>query len=156
MICLALDPATLTGWAVGMRRNDNAGSQCFESGVKDLAPAGAKVHPGARFRRLRNLMVDVKKKYPSLHLIAFELPIGNSTSQIQKAYSHGYVAIIQMFCADHGLATRGVHVGTLKKFMTGRGAAEKSEMIAAVKERGFDPRDDNEADAIAIMLWALQ
>jgi hypothetical protein len=28
-------------------------------------------------------------------------------------------------------------------------------MIAAVRQRGFDPVDDNEADAIAILLWAL-
>ena len=28
-------------------------------------------------------------------------------------------------------------------------------MIAAVRERGFEPADDNEADAIAILLWAL-
>lgn len=154
MTVLALDCATLTGWAVGFRAH--GGAQGFASGVKDLAPKGAKVHPGARFRRLRNLMLDVKQKNPMLKFIAFELPIGESTSQLQKSYSHGYVAIIQLFCADHGLGYRGVHVGTLKKFMTGRGNAEKSEMIAAVKARGFEPQDDNEADAIAIMLWALQ
>ena len=28
-------------------------------------------------------------------------------------------------------------------------------MIAAIRRRGFDPADDNEADAIAILLWAL-
>ena len=29
-------------------------------------------------------------------------------------------------------------------------------MIAAVRERGFNPTDDNEADAIAILLWAIE
>lgn len=154
MTVLALDCATLTGWAVGMRRNDCV--ECFESGVKNLTPDGKPAFPGARFRRLWNLMTDTKIKHPTLKLIAFELPIGESTSQIQKAYSHGYIAVIQMFCAGQQLGYRGVHVGTLKKFMTGKGNAEKSEMIAAVKARGFEPRDDNEADAIAIMLWAIQ
>ena len=28
-------------------------------------------------------------------------------------------------------------------------------MIAAVRARGFAPADDNEADALAILLWAL-
>jgi hypothetical protein len=28
-------------------------------------------------------------------------------------------------------------------------------MIAAVRARGFYPADDNEADAIAILLWAI-
>ncbi len=29
-------------------------------------------------------------------------------------------------------------------------------MIAAIRSRGFAPADDNEADAIAILLWALE
>ena len=29
-------------------------------------------------------------------------------------------------------------------------------MIAAVRARGYSPVDDNEADAIAILLWALE
>ena len=28
-------------------------------------------------------------------------------------------------------------------------------MIAAMRARGFEPDDDNEADAIAILLWAI-
>jgi hypothetical protein len=29
-------------------------------------------------------------------------------------------------------------------------------MIAAAHQRGFNPADDNEADAIAILLWAIE
>jgi len=29
-------------------------------------------------------------------------------------------------------------------------------MIDAARRRGFSPADDNEADAIAILLWALE
>jgi hypothetical protein len=29
-------------------------------------------------------------------------------------------------------------------------------MIDAVRARGFDPADDNEADAIALLLWAIE
>ena len=50
---------------------------------------------------------------------------------------------------------QGVPVGTIKRFITGKGNADKQAVIAAVKERGFSPADDNEADAIAILLWAL-
>ena len=35
-------------------------------------------------------------------------------------------------------------------------AIDKQAMIAAVRERGLEPADDNEADAIAILLWALE
>ncbi len=47
-------------------------------------------------------------------------------------------------------------VGTIKRFVTGRGNADKAAVIEAVRVRGYSPVDDNEADAIAILLWALE
>ena len=47
-------------------------------------------------------------------------------------------------------------VGTIKRFIAGKGNADKTAVIAAVRARGFDPTDDNEADAIAILLWAIE
>ena len=38
----------------------------------------------------------------------------------------------------------------------GKGNADKQAVIAAICERGFEPEDDNEADAIAILLWAIE
>lgn len=125
-------------------------------GVKNLAPIGKSVHPGKRYQRLRNLMRDKRAEFPDISLIAYELPIGENTSQIQKAYSHGYVAIIQLFCAENCLGSRGIYTGTLKKFVTGRGNASKDEIVAAIKVRGFNPQSHDEADAIGIALWASQ
>ena len=34
--------------------------------------------------------------------------------------------------------------------------ANKAAVIAAVQAKGFAPADDNEADAIAILLWAIE
>ena len=48
----------------------------------------------------------------------------------------------------------GVPVGTIKRFATGKGNADKAAIIAAMKARGFNPADDNEADALALLLWA--
>lgn len=36
--------------------------------------------------------------------------------------------------------------------MTGSGNASKAAVIAAVQRQGFAPKDDNEADAIALLL----
>ena len=47
-------------------------------------------------------------------------------------------------------------VGTIKRFIAGKGNADKAAVIAAVRERGFSPADDNEADALAILLWAIE
>jgi len=49
-----------------------------------------------------------------------------------------------------------VPVGTIKKFLTGQGNANKQAMIDAARAEGFSPADDNEADAIAILLWAIE
>jgi len=55
-----------------------------------------------------------------------------------------------------GVPYQGVPVGTIKKFLTGQGNANKQAMIDAARARGFSPVDDNEADAIAILLWAIE
>ena len=46
-------------------------------------------------------------------------------------------------------------MGTIKRYVTGKGNANKEAVIAAVSARGFGPTDDNEADAIALLLWAM-
>ena len=51
---------------------------------------------------------------------------------------------------------QGVPVGSIKKHATGKGNADKAAMIDAARARGFSPADDNEADAIAILLWAIE
>jgi hypothetical protein len=38
----------------------------------------------------------------------------------------------------------------------GKGNADKAAVIAAIRARGFSPVDDNEADALAILLWAIE
>jgi hypothetical protein len=42
----------------------------------------------------------------------------------------------------------GVRVGMIKRHVTGSGKAEKGAMITAARALGFDPKDDNEADAL--------
>ena len=34
--------------------------------------------------------------------------------------------------------------------------SRENEVIAAVRAKGFKPTDDNEADAIALLLWAIE
>ena len=55
-----------------------------------------------------------------------------------------------------GVPYQGVPVGTIKRHATGKGNAPKVAMIAAARGRGYSPADDNEADAIALLLWALE
>ena len=65
----------------------------------------------------------------------------------------GFLAHLSAWCEERGVPYEGVPVGTIKAFVTGRGNANKAAMIAAIEARGFRPVDDNEADAIALLLW---
>ena len=69
----------------------------------------------------------------------------------------GWLAILEVWCEQNSVAYQGVPVGTIKRHATGKGNAPKEAMMAPpAKARGFSPADDNEADAIAILLWAIE
>jgi Holliday junction resolvasome RuvABC endonuclease subunit len=68
----------------------------------------------------------------------------------------GFLATLTAWCEQRAVAYQGVPVGTIKRFIAGKGNADKGAVIAAVRARGFNPTDDNEADAIAILLWAIE
>jgi len=73
------------------------------------------------------------------------------------AHVHGgLLATLTAWCEQRASAYHGVPVGTIKRHITGRGNADKAAVIEAVCARGYSPADDNEADAIAILLWALE
>ena len=65
----------------------------------------------------------------------------------------GYEAILTAFCEHREIDYHGVAVGTLKKHFTSNGHAKKEDMISRARELGWKPKDDNHADAIALMEW---
>ena len=68
----------------------------------------------------------------------------------------GYRAIMNLNCQMYGIESVGVGVGEWKKHITGKGNAPKNDVIAAIQKRGYNVTDDNEADAIGILLYALE
>jgi hypothetical protein len=65
------------------------------------------------------------------------------------------MATLPAWAELRGVPDEGVPIGTIKRHATGKGNADKDAMIAAARARGFSPADDNEADAIALLLWAI-
>ena len=59
-------------------------------------------------------------------------------------------------CQKCGKETRGIGVKVIKKHITGNGNASKEDMIYHINLRGFDVADDNEADALGVLLTALE
>lgn len=62
--------------------------------------------------------------------------------------------IAEMLADQRGIRWRAVaQPAAVKKHWTGRGNAKKPDMIVACRQRGWEVKDDNEADALAI--WDL-
>lgn len=75
---------------------------------------------------------------------------------VDAAHAYGgFLAHLTAWCEGKGIAYEGVPVGTIKRHATGKGNASKARVIEAVRERGHQPADDNEADALAILHWAI-
>lgn len=68
----------------------------------------------------------------------------------------GLMATLTAWCEARKIPYQGVPVGEIKRHATGKGNADKAAMIAAARGKGFQPADDNEADAIAILLLKLE
>ena len=72
----------------------------------------------------------------------------------ESVQPYSLLAVLSAWCEERAIAYQGVPVGTIKRYATGKGNADKAAMIAAMRARGFAPADDNEADALALLLWA--
>jgi crossover junction endodeoxyribonuclease RuvC len=142
---LALDIATRTGFAI--LRADGR----IESGTEHF-DIRRHEHEGHRFIRFRHWLLDVKQAHGPLERIAFErvVHVGDGQAYAAQLYG-GFMACLLMFCAHHEIPQVGFAVGAIKKAWTGKGNAKKDQMVARCKELGFLPRDDNEADAIALL-----
>jgi len=144
---LALDLGTTTGWA--MRLVDGAivsGTMAFRSGRYEGG--------GMRFLRFRSWLDELLRNNPSLGPVHFEEVRRHAGTDAAHIYG-GFLAHLAAWCEQRRIPYQGVPVATIKRFVAGKGNADKQAVIAAVKARGFAPVDDNKADAIAILLWAV-
>lgn len=144
---LALDLGTVAGWA--MRLPDGA----VASGTMAFRP-GRYEGGGMRYLRFRTWLDELKRSAPDLGAIFFEEVRRHAGTDAAHIYG-GFLAHLAAWCEQKRIPYQGVPVGTVKRHVTGKGNATKEAVIAAVKARGYAPADDNEADAIAILLWAL-
>jgi Holliday junction resolvasome RuvABC endonuclease subunit len=145
---LALDLGTTTGWAL------KADDEYISSGTLSLKSSRYD-GGGMRYLRLRRWLDELQRDAGPIGAIHFEEVRRHIGTDAAHVYG-GMLGVLSAWCEEHGVAYQGVPVGTIKAFATGKGNADKAAVIAAVQARGFSPLDDNEADAIAILLWAIE
>jgi len=145
---LALDLGSTTGWAI---RN----SRCrILHGTAEFRPNRFE-GGGMRYLRFGKWLDQTLEITGGIDAIHYEEVRRHAGTDASHVYG-GLLATLTAWCEDRSIPYGGVPVGTIKRFATGKGNADKAAMIDAVRKRGFEPADDNEADAIAILLWALE
>ena len=145
---LALDLGTTTGWA--LRGADGL----ITSGTLSLRPSRYD-GGGMRYLRFRSWLEQMATDAGPMATIHFEEVRRHAGTDAAHVYG-GLLATLTAWAESSRIAYQGVPVGTIKRHATGKGNTGKTAMIAAIRARGFAPADDNEADAIAILLWALE
>ncbi len=138
---LALDLGTTTGWAMKEGHRLMSGFDNFS--LKRGEGGGMRF---LRFKRwLEELTQDIE-----LDVVFYELVMSHKGADAAHIYG-GLQALLTAWCEEHEIPYQGIGVGTVKKFWTGKGNANKEKMIAEANRRGFLVVDDNEADAIAVL-----
>ena len=105
-----------------------------------------------RFRNWLNQLVEGGDVIEAVYFEEVRRHVGTDAAHVFG----GLLATLTAWCEEHGIAYQGVPVGTIKRHITGKGNADKAAVIAAVRAHGFNPVDDNEADALAILFWATE
>jgi hypothetical protein len=145
---LALDLGTTTGWA--LRAHDGL----IISGTVSFRPSRYD-GGGMRYLRFTNWLSELDQLSGPIAAIWYEEVRRHVGTDAAHVYG-GLMATLTAWAELRGVPYQGVPVGTIKIHATGKGNAPKEAMIAAARARGFSPSDDNEADAIAILLWAIE
>ena len=145
---LALDLGQKTGWAV--RNADGA----IASGTVEFKP-GRFEGGGMIFLRFRAWLQEVDETAGGIGAVYFEEVRSHRGVAAAHAYG-GFLAHLTAWAEANKIPYAGVPVGTIKRHATGNGNASKEAVIAAARALGFEPKDDNEADALALLDWALR
>jgi len=140
MKLLALDIATKTGW-----KSPTA------SGTWDLTPNRGE-SSGMRLIRFRAKLLEIIKA-ENISIIAYERPAGFHKQAL--IITGELVGVLKMVAEEYHIHLACYSATEIKKFATGKGNATKEEMIKAAQRKGYDPQDDNEADAIHLYDLAI-
>jgi Holliday junction resolvasome RuvABC endonuclease subunit len=146
-IIIALDLGTTTGWAVrDLSGHITSGVTCFKTGRFEGG--------GMSYLRFKRWLTDLKTNLGAIDAVYFEEVRAHRGVDAAHKYG-GFLAHLTAWCEHHQIPYQGIPVGTIKKHITGKGNASKEEVVAAVKNKGFAPIDDNEADSLALLDFVL-
>jgi hypothetical protein len=146
-VILALDLGQTTGWAARARDG------MITHGTAQFRP-GRFEGGGMAYLRFRSWLKELDASLDRIDCVLFEEVRGHRGTTAAQIFG-GFLAHLTAWAEDNQTPYEGVPVGTIKRHITGKGNATKEEVIAAVRAKGFSPVDDNDADALALLDWAI-
>lgn len=156
-ILLSLDLATKTGYCI------SSSSGVLVSGVlnytikpltKKQKASGMKRDVDSKFFKFKKDVTELLTKY-NVTTCSYE-DVQFITQGSKQASSYfGLRGVLLSILYKREVPIIPVSVGALKKHCTGKGNANKADMVTAVESKiGREVKDDNEADAIALSYYA--
>lgn len=146
MRVLALDPATKCGWA---RMDGTVSSGVWNLNIRRDESGGMRL---VRFKAKLREMFDA-----GIDLLVYEAA-RNAGPKMQGALvvQSELQGVLKEWCESVGITYRGYSPSEIKKHACGKGNANKAAMVqTAVQRYGMEGSDDNQADAICLLMLAL-
>lgn len=147
-VILALDLGTTTGWALRPTNGPIAHGWMSLKG-------GRYEGGGMRYLRFSRWLHEIYGTAGDINAVYFEEVRRHASTDAAHVYG-GLMATLTAWCESRNIPYEGVPVGTIKKHATGKGNAGKDDILAAMQALGHPVSDDNEADALALLHWALE
>lgn len=148
---LALDVATVTGFAVGAPGKDPIhGSVSLRSGAE---------HPGTKGCLLGDWIGPILTVHKPWRVV-IEAPLmmmpksGGNAATMEHLIGLPY--LVKVICCRRDIPVYPVASSTVRKFFLGNGRPEnpKKAVMDECRRRGWEPSDDNDADSCAVWDYA--
>lgn len=148
MTVLALDFGLNLGWAVYFGPGDIMhGTTSFKPGRFESVG-----HVFLRFRAWLNEMAEDHGPVETVYFEEVRRHLGVDAAHLYGAFHSHLLA----WAEKRKIPWQGVPVGTIKKSACGKGNANKQQVMAAMQAKGFTPVTDNDADALALLLFVTK
>ena len=146
MRILSLDLGTHTGWAWNRGKDIKSGTENFRGSKKD--------ERGLIYGLFYNWL-DAMIFTNQIDMVAYEMPHNRGGAPTEMLNT--FAGLVQMRCYAWQIPHKVVHSLTIKKFITGNGRANKTDVMKAVKKRYPKIKiiDDNQSDAIALLEYMM-
>jgi len=145
---LAIDIGTYTGWAIALA------DKTIISGTQSFKPSRME-GCGMKYLKFKRWLTEINQSVGGIGEVHFERVEKHAGTIAAQTYG-AFAGHLMSWCEENSIPYSNVPVGTIKKSATGKGNASKEQMINAAKKIGFNPVDDNEADAIHILRYVME